>query len=87
MYRDNGGIAVDDSDNEEIKMDLFEHIDAFPHLYRLDGGEIASVLMTIISNLCLITDIKPHEFRNQMQTIVLQYRDLYEDFNDVKQKD
>lgn len=61
-------------------MHFFDHVESYPYLYALDGGEVASVLVTVITNLCLIGGIKPLEFRNQMQSIVLQYNDLYEEF-------
>jgi hypothetical protein len=72
--------------HDVVKMALFDHIEAYPYLYALDCAEISSVLMTMISNYCLITNIKPLEFKNQMQQIVLQYRDLYEQYREREKR-
>lgn len=67
---------------EALENGLYDLIRNYCMAYQFDPQDVASVLITIIAHYALVNEIKPEKFRSEMQSIVLQYRDLYEGFKD-----
>lgn len=70
-------------DREALENGLYDLIRNYCMAYQFDPQDVASVLITIIAHYGLVNKIKPEKFRQEMQSIVLQYRDLYEGYEDT----